>query len=421
MKKALVLLILIMFNNLDAQTNLDYFIQAAFKNNPQIRENYQSFLNSKLELEIIHAENTLPKLSLTANYTFVPYFNNKGKIISANPESNAVGYDVAITDGGLYSALFNVEKNIFNGYSIDALRKQVAIKDDAAKNNISLIKHEVEKQVTDQYLQTYLSMKMIELEDEILKYLKEESSVSTKLKDGGLIKESDNLLLDIEVINQTNALNNARTQFNTNISQLLTLCGINDITVTKIDSISLNHSAFLNDSFFQKKYQLDSLALVNQQEILESKYQPQLSLFFNTGLMAVELDGMQRKFGMSAGLNFSLPIYDGGQKSITRQQNEISIRSISFYRDYFFSQLKSQRSNSLNRLNSIEKNLSNLKAQIDAYNKVMSISEKEFRKGLLSMVDYLTILKNYIDLKKNLVSTQTDYQLEISNYNYWNW
>ncbi len=421
MKKLLFLAAIFIAASVNAQNNLEYFLKSAFDNNPQIKEYGQSLLSSKYERDLIDAENVLPKLSVSANYVFSPYFNNGGKLISANPSPDAIGYDIGLSNGGLYSALFNVDKNIFNGGVTDALMKQVSIKDETTSNNLLLLKHEIEKQVTDQYLQSLLSLKMIDLENEILGNLKEESAAVNRLKEKGLAKESDRLLLDIEVQNQTNALNSSRTQYRWNLNQLYAICGISGADSARIDSVALVSAAFKPGSEYLKKYALDSLALLNQQEIFESKYNPQVSLFFNTGLMAVELTGIQRKFGLSAGINFSLPIYDGNQKSITRQQNEISLKTVSFYKDYFNSQLKTQRNNSFNRINSLKENISNLQSQIASYMRVIDISRKEYEKGLLSMLDYLTIMRNYIDLKKNLLTAQNDYQLEISNYNYWNW
>ena len=421
MKKLLFLAAIFIAASVNAQNNLEYFLKSAFDNNPQIKEYGQSLLSSKYERDLIDAENVLPKLSVSANYVFSPYFNNGGKLISANPSPDAIGYDIGLSNGGLYSALFNVDKNIFNGGVTDALMKQVSIKDETTSNNLLLLKHEIEKQVTDQYLQSLLSLKMIDLENEILGNLKEESAAVNRLKEKGLAKESDRLLLDIEVQNQTNALNSSRTQYRWNLNQLYAICGISGADSARIDSVALASAAFKPGSEYLKKYALDSLALLNQQEIFESKYNPQVSLFFNTGLMAVELTGIQRKFGLSAGINFSLPIYDGNQKSITRQQNEISLKTVSFYKDYFNSQLKTQRNNSFNRINSLKENISNLQSQIASYMRVIDISRKEYEKGLLSMLDYLTIMRNYIDLKKNLLTAQNDYQLEISNYNYWNW
>ncbi len=421
MKKLLFLAAIFIAASVNAQNNLEYFLKSAFDNNPQIKEYGQSLLSSKYERDLIDAENVLPKLSVSANYVFSPYFNNGGKLISANPSPDAIGYDIGLSNGGLYSALFNVDKNIFNGGVTDALMKQVSIKDETTSNNLLLLKHEIEKQVTDQYLQSLLSLKMIDLENEILGNLKEESAAVNRLKEKGLAKESDRLLLDIEVQNQTNALNSSRTQYRWNLNQLYAICGISGADSARIDSVALASAAFKPGSEYLKKYALDSLALLNQQEIFETKYNPQVSLFFNTGLMAVELTGIQRKFGLSAGINFSLPIYDGNQKSITRQQNEISLKTVSFYKDYFNSQLKTQRNNSFNRINSLKENISNLQSQIASYMRVIDISRKEYEKGLLSMLDYLTIMRNYIDLKKNLLTAQNDYQLEISNYNYWNW
>jgi outer membrane protein TolC len=161
--------------------------------------------------------------------------------------------------------------------------------------------------------------------------------------------------------------------------------------------------------------------LAVEQSIVESKYQPQISLFLNTGLNAVELEGIGRKFGMSAGINFSLPIYDGNQKSITRQQNELSIVSVSYYREYFFTQLKTYLNNSRDRIRILKNNRDRYEREVGSYEKVIDISEKEFRQGVRSMVDYLTILRNFVDLRKNLAKAENDYEMEINNYNYWNW
>jgi outer membrane protein TolC len=146
-----------------------------------------------------------------------------------------------------------------------------------------------------------------------------------------------------------------------------------------------------------------------------------MSLFFNTGVNAVEVSGMQRKVGFSAGVNFAYPIYDGGQRSITRQQNELSLQSISFYKENARMVIENQKSIARTRIEMQKKNLERLHAQIQNYGTVLKVSEAEFKQGIISVVEYLTLLRNFIDLKKNLVTMQNDYQMEISNYNYWNW
>jgi outer membrane protein TolC len=421
MGKKLLFLVIAVVPQLFAQHTLENYLQAAYRNNPQLKEFSQAHANSVFERERIRAENSLPKIGLAANVLLAPYFNNHGKPFTVDPGPEAIGYDVAVTNGGLYSATVNVDKNILNGYLIDALDRQVAVREEAATNNVLLLKHEIARQVTDQYLQTYLSMKYYELDAQVLSYLDKEQSVAEKLAANGLIKESDDLLLKIEAENQANALNSSEAQFKTSLSQLLALCGMQDTTVTRIDSVSLIPAPTAGVSAFYRKYELDSLALAVEQSIVESKYQPQISLFLNTGLNAVELEGIGRKFGMSAGINFSLPIYDGNQKSITRQQNELSIVSVSYYREYFFTQLKTYLNNSRDRIRILKNNRDRYEREVGSYEKVIDISEKEFRQGVRSMVDYLTILRNFVDLRKNLAKAENDYEMEINNYNYWNW
>ncbi len=80
-----------------------------------------------------------------------------------------------------------------------------------------------------------------------------------------------------------------------------------------------------------------------------------------------------------------------------------------------------QREKSKYKISSLKKNLSDLEDQISDYQNLLKVSGKQLRQGNLSVIEYLTLLKNYIDLQKNKINTEIDYQTEISNYNYWNW
>ena len=174
------------------------------------------------------------------------------------------------------------------------------------------------------------------------------------------------------------------------------------------------------DFSFLEKFKLDSLATANQQELFETKYQPQVKLFFNTGLNAVELDGIQRKFGLSAGIDFQLPIFDGGQKGITRQQNEISISSIKNYKQYATANIVNQKQSAISNINLSRDNLSSINAQLNDYKELIMISNKQLSVGDISMIEYLSILRNYIDLRKTKIEKEINLQLEINKYNYWN-
>jgi len=191
--------------------------------------------------------------------------------------------------------------------------------------------------------------------------------------------------------------------------------------VVEIDSVVLTMNEKLVNSNFIQKYRLDSLMTNSQQRLFEVKYQPQVSLFVNTGVNAVELSNIQRKFGMSAGLSFSLPLYDGRQKNLTRQQSQVNQNTISEYRRYAQQNITMQRNDLVSRIHVLQQNVRALTAQISDYQKLVQLSEKQLQQGNVSMIDHLTLLQNFVDIRKNKIETEINCQLEINNYNYWNW
>lgn len=407
--------------NLFAQNSLDFYLKTAYKNNPAINEQNNLVTINNLQNDLDAAQTSGFQMYLSANYLFAPYFNNSSGIITSNPNPNSVGYDIGLTNGGLYSAQFNIEKNIFNGALKDALTKQRLIAENSANNNIELLKRDLRKQVNDQYLQTFLSNQLYKMTDELISYLNEQLKILSGLAENGMAKQSEYLLLSVEIENQKIAANDYFSEFRSNLSGLNSLCGIKDSSVVELESTTLEIQNEKISSVLYKKFELDSLAIENQQEIFETKYQPQISLFFNTGLNAVELNNIQRKFGLSAGVNFSLPIFDGNQQSITQQQTKVSIETINNYKSNFEILLANQRNNSLKKNISLKTNLDKLSKQIESYDTIIKISEQELRQGQLSMIEYLTILKNSSDFNKNKITAEINYQLEINNFNYWNY
>jgi outer membrane protein TolC len=403
------------------QHSLDDFINRAEANSPVLQEYQQQRAINQIQQKISAAENSAFHLSLTGDYLFTPYFNNQGNLVTTNPSPQAIGYDINLFDGGLYSAQLNLERNIFNGKLMNALNGQIRIQDKNSIYNIDLEKHNLRKQVTDQYLNTYQSLLMIKLDDEIVKNLNEQLKLTGELIEKGFAKTQDYLLLQIEVKNQTINLRDDRQEYRSNMYQIYALCGIRDTLIVDIDSVTLTMNNQLAESNFLQQYTLDSLMTVNQQQLSEAKYQPQVNLFLNTGLNAVELSNIQRKLGLGAGMSLSLPLYDGHQKSLTRQQNLINRKTISKYRQFSEQNIITQRNDLISRIQALQQNISALTEQIIDYKKLLQLSEKQLRQGNISMIDHLTLLRNFIDIRKSKIETEINYQLEINNYNYWNW
>lgn len=421
MIKKLILLYFFFYGLGFAQYNLDYFTNKAFNNSPTIKNYNSLFLINNLQKKLDEAQNSAFQVYVTGDYLFAPYFNNNGHLVSTNPDPKAIGYDVGITNGGLYSALINVDKNIFNGPLLDALNDQRTIQGKSYENQLNTEKHNLEKTVTDQYLNTLQNLELYKLSKDIGGNLENQLKLTADLVQKGNAKVQDYLLLKVETKSQQINLNQTWQNYKNGLFQLYSICGIRDTQTVIIDSVNLNLSIPPNSSKFLLQYYFDSLSTAAQQNVFETKYLPQIKLFFNTGLNAVEIDNIQRRFGLSAGISLSVPILDGGQRDITRQQSIIAEKITGDFKNYAAKNIFTQRSDAENRIKALKKNLDDYKSQVEDYQKLLNISLEQLEKGNLSMIEYLTELRNYIDLQKNYISTEINYQLEISNYNYWNW
>ena len=414
-----------MYSAAQAQYRPDDFIRAAVKNNPSINEARRLIESNALDRKLIHAQQVLPQISLTANYLFAPYFNNGGTFITTDPGPNAIGYDVGLSNGGLYSALINVQKYVFNGGVIDGLEELNTRNERSQQYGILAQEHALRKQVIDLYLAALQSQLLHALTDETHAILIRQLEVTEALVRQGIAKETDYLLLRIEADNQRIASTAAATEEQSNLRALFSFCGREYQGVVssspRLDSVSLAPDTLSASSRFLEKFEHDRLLNDVQQTLSEGKYLPQVKLFFNTGLNATGIDGIERKLGLSAGVDVALPLYDGGQRSLTRQQSILREKSIDEYRDYFALQRKTQFENAIFLMQQATFSLQPMNAQIAAYEKVLGISRDQLSRGQLSMIDYLSILKNFIDVRKNKIIMETNLQLQINNVNYWNW
>lgn len=404
-----------------AQYSLDYFLEKAVANSPVLNDYQNMRAINQVQRKLSRAENAAFQVSLTGDYLFTPYFHNHGDWVTTDPSPGAIGYDINLFDGGLYSAQINVERNLLNGKLLRTLRKQVQIQDRNSEYGFGLEKHNLQQEVTAQYLLTRRLLLRRELAKDVVANLQQQLSLTGELLEEGYKKIQDYLLLKIELRNQTIDLNDNQQQYKTNLLQLYSLCGMRDTTLVEISPASLHLASSATGSNFTQKYVLDSLTTVNQQTLFETKYRPQVKAFFNTGLNAVALQNIQRKFGLSAGVNLSLPLLDGNQKDLTRQQSLIKQKTISEYRQYAERNIELQRRKEESTIHSLQKNLTALTEQVQDYETLLKISAQQLQQGNLSMIDYLTLLRNFTELRKNKIDMEINFQQEINNYNYWNW
>jgi hypothetical protein len=227
--------------------------------------------------------------------------------------------------------------------------------------------------------------------------------------------------LIIEQKTQETALNTFKATSRRDLMDLRVLCGISDTTYQVLDDIALRPGEDVVVSRFAEKYRLDSLNLVATQKVFELKYKPVVGAFANTGLNAVYAPTIPSRFGLSAGVNFTMNITDGKQKRITQQRTAVLIQSTSQYKNFFYNQNSVRKNRILTELKSVNERLTLTEDQLKEYQKLLEFYKQELGRGQISVINYITVLKNMTIIQRDFVLLQTNKELLINLYNYWNW
>ena len=397
-------------NNILSQTrNLDYYFDNAIKNNQTINENYKLISTYDIRKELVYANLKHPHIFGTANYLFAPTFGE-------------YGYDSAITNGGLYSALINLEMPLFTGFTSETRIEDLRNEQSGFKNTILATRHEIYKNITDQYIKVFLDQEQINASNEILNLLDLQREVLRNLADKGIGKISDLNLLDIEYQTQILGKKQYEVAFETDLMDLNLMAGIKDSALTEIDKPDLKLSGQNSSkSYFLESFKLDSIKLATEKKMYETNFRPQLNFIFNTGLNAVTTDEIWKKFGFNLGLNFTFDIYNGSQVELNNRYIDIKQENIINQKNYFAYQNETRKNYLLKELKNQQALEIQMGKQLGNYLALLEIYRVQFLAGEVSLLDYINILKNYISFKNELIQNKNQQLQIINEYNYWNW
>lgn len=408
-----------------AQENrmLDFFVNKAKENTPVIKENNNLLKIGKIQSSIIKAQNNAFQVNTTSELLVAPYFNNNGKVIdiTTTPSVNAIGYDVGVTNGGLYSAQINVTKNLFNQAITDNLLFQNKISSNSIALSSEEITHNIVKNITDAYIIAYQLQLQEEFTKEILKDLEKRLQVVELLVKRAVLMESDYLLLQLDIEGKKLELQQIQNNLKTAINQLYSLSGMPIGTIEKLEAPNFNTASEPSKFFYQKKFKNDSLQIVANQKVFENQYKPQVTAYANTGLNAVEIPNIYRRFGASAGLRLTIPIYDGKQRKYNAQQSILKEENLNFYKENTKVQLENNIATIEQQIVALEDNMALLNKQLDKQQNILEIYKGKLVQGQISIVNYLNVIQNYKLNSYTKLQMQTNYWLLQSQYNFINW
>ncbi|MBK5214411.1 MAG: TolC family protein [Flavobacteriaceae bacterium] len=402
---------------------LDFYLDQAKNNTPALFENRNLEQIGKLQNNLIIAQNRAFQINATSEILVAPYFDNNGKPIdiTTTPSPNAFGYDVGVTNGGLYSAQLNVTKNLFNRSVIDNLLFQNKIKNEAILISSEEITHNLIKNITDLYITTYQLQLQEEFTKEILIDLETRLQVVELLVKRAVLMESDYLLLQLDIESKKLELKQIQNNFKTSIDQLYILSGIPLENVDSIPKPNISAIVKPTDLFYNKKFENDSLQVAADQQVFNNQYKPQVSVYANTGLNAVELQNIEHRIGASAGLRLTIPIYDGRQRKYNELQNNYKKESLEYYRENSKIQLKNRIESIKQQVVDLDENMQLLDDQLQKQQNILEIYKGKLVQGQVSIVDYLNVIQNHKQNVYAKLQMQTNHWLLQSQYNFINW
>ncbi|MEZ4995598.1 MAG: TolC family protein [Saprospiraceae bacterium] len=419
----IVLLILMMSPKVGmSQASLDTYIQNALERNANLQNYHIEGEISSLETQKLKTQYEKPQWALTGDYLLAPFFFNKGQVvaITANPATKAIGYDAGITNGGLYSAQINVNYPVFT----QKLSRPLVKQQELVRENLSIQARQTEAgirhQITTDYVNAFLLQQQMDFVGELKTSLQEQSSFVRKLADRGIMRITDLELLNLEIHNQDLQLQDLQGQFRQAMLTLRSDAGVMDTTLTRLPAVDLRLNNATDRSVFLESYRLDSLSADNDQAIFETRYTPQVNVFANGGINAVELNNIYRKVGISAGIHVSWLINDGGQRDINAQQNELRRLMAGNQATFSDLQIRNNRQNYQLLLEQNRRNVALFEEQLNGYEQLLTSYKQELALGQISVVDYLNVVRIYRGLQQQKIAMQTQLLLIINELNYWN-
>ena len=423
---ALVLVECLMNSILYSQTrNYNFYLEKALTSSPLLQD-----LNNQKQLSLDEQDRlkmlyTRSRLEMNGNYLFVPIINrDKGHTSfqwDAQDATDYYGYDSGVTSGEFRAGL-TWTKPLTGGASYRIAKQKGEIDRELLSQNIQMEQHELTRTVTEQYLLCHSDLVGLAETDSIDKILKTQRIIIEKLMRQALAKQTDINLIDIEINNNKQTASSFRQSYWTHLLDLNLLCGITDTTNVKLEPIQLSEQETDVESHFLKGFYFDSLSIKNDYKQFAVNYTPKLNLFIDGGLRTTsQFTNLPQHFGASAGITFSWLINDGGQKRNKYRQVQYLLDTNEVYKTRKQLMILQKRNICLKQLTEQQSKITDIKNQLSDYENLLDKYMSEIKAGQLSILDYITVLKGYVQQKKEYDNNLINRELIINALNYWNW
>lgn len=391
-----------------AQTHdLTYFIGQARQNSPTIKEYQNQVLAAGLDSQLLRAS-LRPQVNFISNDMYAPVIGGWG-------------YDEIITNIANVSGQVQATRNFISRNNLAAQYRTIALQRRALLDTIRLSQQDLIRTITDQYITAYGDQLTMDFNRELFELMQKEEAALKKLTEAGTYKQTDYLSFYVTMQQQELTWLQNQIQYNTDYLTLNYLAGVVDTSIQRVDRPQLADSLttdFFNSVFYQR-FTTDSLRLVNERQLIDFQYKPRIGTYVDAGYNSSLQVMPYRNFGASAGINITIPIYDGRQKQLKYAQLDIRERTRQSSRDFYVNQYRQQIAQLRQQLNATDILVKRIGQQIVYSKTLIAANGKLLETGDITMKDYVTAITNYLNAQ-NLLTQNTVSRLRIVNQiNYW--
>ena len=392
-----------------AQTySLDHYLDAAKSNSPLLKD-----LRNQV------ASNQVDSLRLLAGYKPQVNLNSAGLYA---PSVNGYGYASAITNEHTLNGLLGINQAIVSKKNINTQLQAITLLSQSVGNAAKISEQDLKKAITTQYITAYGDLQQYRFNQEVIDLLTKEEGLLKKLTRSNVYRQSDYLTFLVTLKQQQLQLLQSRLLYKNDYTTLNYLAGIADTAMVELQEPVLETAMRpdVENSIFFRQYKLDSLKLVNGKQLIDFSYKPKINIIADGGYNSDFMGQAYKNFGLSAGFNFTLPIYDGGQRKMQYRKLSLEEETRQNYKSFFSTQYRQQIAQLKQQISENENLLAQVNEQIKYSESLIKVDTQLLETGDLRIADLVLAINNYLTIK-NLKTTTTINKLQLINQlNYWN-
>jgi outer membrane protein TolC len=388
--------------------DLNFFINQALAASPLIKDYKNQLLMNKIDSLRLRA-GYLPQVIASSTGLYAPIING-------------YGYDVALSNEHTLDALLSLNYNLISKGSKDNKLQQILLQRDSIHYASKLSELDLKKAITDQYITAYASQQQVDFSSDVYDLLAKEEVLLKELTRSNTYRQTEYLAFLVTLKQQQLQWKQAQLQHKNDYAVLNYISGINDTTtvILKEPLFTTYEEGPQQGDFFIKRFQIDSLKTLNEQQAVDFSYKPKASLYVNGGYNSSFILQPYRNFGTSVGFTVSVPLYDGHQKKMQYDKSNLQQQTSSTYRRYFSTQQKQQIDLLRQQIAATDGLYQQIKDQIKITSGLIEIDRKLLHTGDVKIVDFVIAINNYM-VAQNLFRQTNINRLRLMNQlNYWN-